>query len=71
MPMWTLTYEKVEELKKQVAQKEIEIQELKNTSEKTMWKKDLNKFIEVLDEVEEQEEKEMINRLSQSKSKLK
>jgi hypothetical protein len=44
---------------------------LKNTSEKTMWKKDLNKFIEVLDEVEEQEEKEMINRLSQSKSKLK
>ena len=53
MPLWSLTYEKVEELKKILEKKENEWKHLNNTTPEELWKTDLSKFTEILDKVEE------------------
>lgn len=59
MPMWSLTFERVEELKRLVKDKEEELLRLKKTTVQEMWVEDLDKFEEVLDDIEEQEENEI------------
>jgi len=66
MPIWSLTYEKVEELKKQVEEAERQLIVLKGTKIEKMWEEDLDNFVEVLKEVEEQQE---IERLKGPKAK--
>jgi DNA topoisomerase-2 len=69
MPLWSLTYEKVEELLNNKENKLKEIEILSNTSEKTFWENDLSEFIKVLDEVEAKEEADRIgsNKIKRAK----
>jgi len=57
MPMWSLSEEKVAELEKQKAEKEKQAEELEKLSEMQMWERDLDEFLEVLDEIEHSEQK--------------
>ena len=56
MNLWSLSYEKVESLKKEFEDKNIDLEKLKTTSITDMWKKDLDEFIKILDELEDEEE---------------
>jgi len=56
LPLWSLTYEKVEELLKKKKDKEMEIENLEGKTAMDLWTFDLNEFIRVLDEVEKAEE---------------
>lgn len=67
LPMWSLTFEKVEEIKAQQKQKQDELSQLNATEPIDIWKDDLRKFIECLDELEEEEEKEMIDRMNKNR----
>ena len=60
MPLWALTYEKVEALQKEMEDKRKEIKVLEATHIHDLWNRDLDHFIEVLEEVEEQEELDRI-----------
>ena len=57
MPLWSLTYERVEELLSKKKDKELEITTLEKMTTKEMWRKDLEEFIQTLDDVERDEEK--------------
>lgn len=46
MPLWSLTQERVERLRKQVGDKEIEIDELMKLRKEDLWTKDLDDFID-------------------------
>ena len=52
MPLWNLTYEKVEEIKKHCKEKQMELLALEKTHIKEMWKADLIDFLAILDKVE-------------------
>jgi DNA topoisomerase-2 len=58
MPLWNLTYEKVEELKKQLEKKKAELAEIIGTTIETMWDKDLVALLAQLDEADRKEAKE-------------
>jgi DNA topoisomerase-2 len=58
MPIYNLTFEKVEELKKQKQDKETEYNELKEKTINIMWMEELEKLEQVLDVFEEQRESE-------------
>lgn len=45
MPMWSLTQERVEKLRRQIGDKEIEIDALIKLSKEDIWKRDLDEFI--------------------------
>ena len=45
MPLWSLTLEKVEQLKKELAEKEAELKKLLATTPKEMWSVDLDAFL--------------------------
>lgn len=60
MPLWNLTYEKVEEIKKSATDKKNELLMLEKTSIKEMWNADLIAFLEVLDKVELEEEEDRL-----------
>ncbi|KAL8673642.1 MAG: hypothetical protein Q9168_001948 [Polycauliona sp. 1 TL-2023] len=45
MPLWSLTKERVERLKKQIGDRELEIDELLKKSREDLWKADLDEFI--------------------------
>ena len=60
MPIWNLTYEKLEELKRQLENTERELESLRLKKIETMWNDDLDKFMEVLDQVEETQERERL-----------
>ncbi|KAL8996081.1 MAG: hypothetical protein Q9169_004320 [Polycauliona sp. 2 TL-2023] len=45
MPLWSLTKERVEKLKKQIGDRELEIDELVKKSREDLWKADLDEFI--------------------------
>lgn len=60
MPLWNITYEKVEEVKKSTLDKKNELLMLEKTSIKEMWNADLLAFLEVLDKVEQEEEEERL-----------
>ena len=62
MSKCNLTYENVEELKKQLENVESDLANLKVRSVKDMWNEDLDKFLEVLEEVENAEEQEIQER---------
>ncbi|KAL2167029.1 hypothetical protein VTG60DRAFT_1865 [Thermothelomyces hinnuleus] len=46
MPIWSLTNERLEKLKNQIAAKKAEYDELEALSEKDLWVKDLDEFVE-------------------------
>lgn len=60
MSMWNLTVEKIEKLKDLIAQKYKEIGDLKSTTIQQMWNRDLDDFLEVLEEVTEQDEQDRV-----------
>jgi DNA topoisomerase-2 len=56
LPMWSMSYEEVERLKREVQSKEEALERLQRYSEVDMWKDDLQAFLDKLDEVERHEE---------------
>ena len=58
LPIWSLTYEKVEELKKEYTKKSLELDALLNTTIQDMYEKDLQEFLTLYTEFEEKEEAE-------------
>jgi hypothetical protein len=48
MPIYSLTYEKIEELKKQLKQKEIEFNNLSKTTPKNIWNEELDYLLNLL-----------------------
>jgi DNA topoisomerase-2 len=58
LPLWSLTYERVQDLQNQKQIKEDELKKLKATPVIDLWISDLERFLEVLDEVETIEEEE-------------
>merc|ERR1719353_1596202 len=58
MNLWSLTHEKVEEIKKQLKIKEEELKELKKTTVEQFWDRDLDALSAMLDELDMQEEKD-------------
>eukprot|EP00438_Fugacium_kawagutii_P002503 Skav232492 [mRNA] locus=scaffold3757:51129:64994:+ [translate_table: standard] len=60
MNLWSLTYEKVEEIKKQLEAKKEELEILKSTTIETMWDRDLEALCSSLDELDRQEDEELI-----------
>ena len=55
MPMISMTLEKVKKLEKQLEEKTQEIASLRKKTVQNMWVQDLDKFLEVLEEVEADE----------------
>jgi DNA topoisomerase-2 len=45
MPLWSLTKERVEKLRRQIGDKEVEVDELIKLSKEDIWKKDLDDFL--------------------------
>ena len=70
MNLWSLTYEKIEELLKQKEQKEKELDILEKTEVETLWDNDLNSFEEELDKYEKKEEEDRLiaQKLNKGKS---
>lgn len=60
MNLWSLTFEKVEEIKKQLETKEAELKVLRATSIETMWDRDLVALSQGLDELEALEAEEAV-----------
>lgn len=56
MPIWNLTEEKVEELKRLLREKEMNYEALLQMSIYQIWKSDLDNFLKVLKEYEDEEE---------------
>mmetsp|Transcript_77694 Transcript_77694/g.137624 ORF Transcript_77694/g.137624 Transcript_77694/m.137624 type:complete len:1519 (+) Transcript_77694:118-4674(+) len=52
MPLWSLTFEKIEEIKKQLEIKRAELKVLQDTTEEMMWDKDLEALSKALDELD-------------------
>eukprot|EP00965_Chrysotila_dentata_P098043 3241901-Pleurochrysis_carterae.AAC.1 len=52
MPLWSLTFERVEQLRSELAGKEAELQALLRTTPKQLWTADLDAFLAGLDEYE-------------------
>ena len=59
MALWSLSYEQVEKLKAEMAQKNAEIERLNRKTEASMWKDDLEAFLVKIDEVEEAEDEKL------------
>jgi len=53
MPIWSLTYERVEELKRQSNEKTVELNNLERTSIEDLWIRDLDAILAELDAIEE------------------
>ena len=70
MNLWSLTYEKIEELLKQKEQKEKELSILEKTEVETLWDNDLDSFVEELDKYEKKEEEDRLvaQKLNKGKS---
>eukprot|EP00931_Biecheleriopsis_adriatica_P084091 TRINITY_DN5779_c0_g2_i1.p1 TRINITY_DN5779_c0_g2~~TRINITY_DN5779_c0_g2_i1.p1 ORF type:complete len:1441 (-),score=394.52 TRINITY_DN5779_c0_g2_i1:164-4447(-) len=58
MNLWSLTFEKVEELKQQHEQKREELEILRKTTIETMWDRDLEELKKALDDIDKLEEEE-------------
>ena len=48
MPIWSLTQERVDRIKKQIGDKEVEIDVIIKLSPKDLWNQDLDDFVEVI-----------------------
>ena len=62
MSIWSLSFEKVEAMKKEVKKKEEELNVVEKTTLEMMWVNDLDQFLLMLDEVEAEEEKSRVDR---------
>ncbi|OMJ76839.1 hypothetical protein SteCoe_23685 [Stentor coeruleus] len=62
MPLWSLTYEKVEALKKEHKEKSEELEKLRKISIYDMWNKDLEELENAISQVWESEEEDRKNR---------
>ena len=74
MPLWSLTKERVEKLRRQIGDKEMEIDELIKLSKEDLWKRDLEDFLAEWRfqlEDEERREKKMANIGRRTSNKLK
>ena len=60
MPMWSVTEEKADELRRQMDQKRQDFEALEKKHIYTLWKEDLNGFLEELSKVEEKEERDRL-----------
>ena len=60
MPLWSLTYERVDDLLKSKDSKIRDIENLNKTHVNDIWINDMAEFLKVLDEVEDQEEKDRL-----------
>ena len=60
MPLWSLTFEKVEELLKQKEEKEKEFSDLEKTDREHLWMNDLDELLLALDKFEKWEEEQNI-----------
>lgn len=60
MNLWSLTYERVEELKRQHRDKTNEMKVLEATSDKDMWREDIKEFLKELELTEKIELEEML-----------
>lgn len=60
MPLWSLTYERVDDLLKSKESKKKEIEHLNRTHVNDIWINDMAEFLKNLDEVEDQEEKDRL-----------
>eukprot|EP01135_Chromosphaera_perkinsii_P010658 Nk52_evm58s2192 gene=Nk52_evmTU58s2192 len=69
MPMWNLTLEKVEKLKKERDEKERELSELLDKSPEDLWHADLDDFIENLEELDEKEKAEKDKDIAMARAK--
>ncbi|PFH34188.1 putative DNA topoisomerase 2 [Besnoitia besnoiti] len=56
MALWSLTLEKVEDLRGEMREKEVELEDLKRTSVQTLWKRDLDALLVALDKQDEIDE---------------
>ena len=54
MPMWSLTKERKDDLIKKKEEKHHELKVLRDMSKEDLWRRDLNEFMDKLDEVERQ-----------------
>lgn len=59
MPLWSLTLEKVQKLKKETDEKHAKLKSVEGTSAKSMWNTDLDLFLEALQASEDLEKLEM------------
>ncbi len=71
MPLWNLTYEKVEDIKRSRAEKDNQLATLQKTSLKELWNGDLHAFLQVLDKVEQEEEEDRLQGDDKVKAKNK
>jgi DNA topoisomerase-2 len=55
MPLWSLTFERVQKLQKEAEQKQHEIDSLKATTEKKLWTDELNTLKQVRQRERERE----------------
>jgi len=58
MPLWSLTFEKVEQLKREYERKAGELEALKATNIKDMYENDIDELLKVLGDVEDKENKD-------------
>ncbi|KAJ3340537.1 DNA topoisomerase 2 [Gonapodya sp. JEL0774] len=68
MPIWNLTWEKVEQLRKELAGKQSELDELLRMSPKDLWERDLVEFMKLWEETELKFEKERKNAVAMKPS---
>lgn len=55
MPLWNLSYEKVEDIKEKRKKKQLEYDKLEKTAINDIWVEDIDRFLVELEKVEEQE----------------
>ena len=58
MPIYSLTFEKVQELKNQLKDKQTEYQKLKKLTPKQIWKNELNQLLKEYNKWREEKKKE-------------
>ena len=58
MPLWSLSEERVEELIELMKKKKQELETLRETHVYTLWDRDLDEFLRVLDKYEDEEERD-------------
>ncbi|CAK9036442.1 DNA topoisomerase 2 (DNA topoisomerase II) [Durusdinium trenchii] len=56
MPIWSLTWERVEDLRKQLKEKTAELTDLQNSTPEALWEKDLDVVVAELDRMDEEED---------------
>jgi len=56
MAIWSLTHERVEDLRKQLKEKTTQLTDLQNTSPEALWERDLDAIVCELDRMDEEEE---------------